>query len=252
MADRLFNILSFSGISIGGTQTLAHGIQLNGVSYEPDVVWLQYQDTFEFVSATTTALTIRNTANAGGACQAFVMAIAPVIRMLGVPHGDGNMADHLTPQPFVPGSPNAGGGGAGVVIQDEGAPIANNPHGTLNFTGAGVTATDVAGVATINVPGATAALTVSAVLTSGTVLGAAHQLVRVNPTGGGFTVTLPAAAGAAGDVIFFKNVSNSANTVVVAAGGGDTIDGAATVSLSGARFHWQAISDGVSQWLVTG
>jgi hypothetical protein len=42
----------------------------------------------------------------------------------------------------------------GNTIQDEGAPIAGNPHPTLNFVGTGVTATDAgAGVATLTIPG---------------------------------------------------------------------------------------------------
>lgn len=47
----------------------------------------------------------------------------------------------------------AGGGGAGAVpVQDEGILVVAAPS-ALNFTGAGVTATDVAGVATIDIPG---------------------------------------------------------------------------------------------------
>ncbi len=45
-----------------------------------------------------------------------------------------------------------GGGGGGIIIEDEGTPIAGNPHGTVNFVGAGVTATNVGGVATVTVP----------------------------------------------------------------------------------------------------
>ena len=45
------------------------------------------------------------------------------------------------------------GGGSGITIEDEGSPIAGNPHGTVNFVGAGVTATDVGGVATVTIPG---------------------------------------------------------------------------------------------------
>jgi hypothetical protein len=46
-----------------------------------------------------------------------------------------------------------GGGGGGIIVEDEGVPIAGNPHMTMNFVGAGVAATDVAGVATVTVPG---------------------------------------------------------------------------------------------------
>jgi hypothetical protein len=41
---------------------------------------------------------------------------------------------------------------SGVDVQDEGSPVTGNPHATINFVGSGVTATDVAGVATITVP----------------------------------------------------------------------------------------------------
>ena len=48
-----------------------------------------------------------------------------------------------------------GGGTGGVIVDNQGSPIAGNPHTTFNFTGAGVTAADAGGgVATITIPGA--------------------------------------------------------------------------------------------------
>lgn len=41
----------------------------------------------------------------------------------------------------------------GVTVQSSGTPIAGNPHTIFNFTGAGVTTTDVGGVATVTIPG---------------------------------------------------------------------------------------------------
>lgn len=50
--------------------------------------------------------------------------------------------------------PITSAGTPGIDIQDEGVPIAGNPHTTLNFVGGGVAATDGGGgVATITVPG---------------------------------------------------------------------------------------------------
>ncbi len=149
---------------------------------------------------------------------------------------------------------NAGGGVAsvtvpgGITLEDEGAPVTGNPHQTLNFVGAGVAATDVAGVGTVTV---TDAVTISAVAIANTAPGAASQVVRVNPTAGGFNVTLPAAASFTGQTIVVKNVSSSTNIVVVLPTGGDTIDGAASVSLSGDRFFCGFTSDGVSDWMIT-
>jgi hypothetical protein len=54
----------------------------------------------------------------------------------------------------VPSDPfrTAGGGGGGVNVDNQGAPIAGNPHTTLNFVGANVIAADAGGgVATITV-----------------------------------------------------------------------------------------------------
>lgn len=58
----------------------------------------------------------------------------------------------FVPSPF--GTSSSGGGTSGVDVEDEGVPLVDNPYTTLNFVGAGVTATDVGGVATITIPGA--------------------------------------------------------------------------------------------------
>lgn len=87
--------------------------------------------------------------------------------------------------------------------------------------------------------------------TSNVVLSAASQIVRANPTGGGFSVTLPAAASFAGQTIFVKNVSDSLNVVTVLPSGADTVDGSASVPLNGERFSVGFTSDGVSDWMIT-
>ena len=54
------------------------------------------------------------------------------------------------------------GSGSDVIIEDEGSSIANTPHSNLNFTGAGVTATDGgAGVATITISGGAGAANIA-------------------------------------------------------------------------------------------
>lgn len=64
------------------------------------------------------------------------------------------------------------------------------------------------------------------------------ELVRVDPTGGAFTVMLPPARGErVGEVIYVKNDSASTNTVTVAAQPTETIDGASTHTSSVA---WEA------------
>jgi len=114
--DKLASMVSFIGIPVGDTSTLPHGLVLNGVAVKPDLVFLQYQNTFELVAATTTTLTIRNTANPGENCIAYVYAIHPAIRLLGLSPDDGNLVQGMTPRPFCPGSPNAGAGGGGQAF----------------------------------------------------------------------------------------------------------------------------------------
>lgn len=101
--DTLYRILNFTGLPIGGTQTLDHGLKLNGLALKPDKVDLQFPDTFQVAAATTTTLTLRNVSDAVGACQAWCEVLHPVMRSFGVAPDDGSLALHLTPQPFTTG-----------------------------------------------------------------------------------------------------------------------------------------------------
>lgn len=75
--------------------------------------------------------------------------------------------------------------------------------------------------------------------------------VRANPTGGAFAVNLPAiAASNKGLAISVKNVSASGNAITITPAGADTIDGAATLPMTGPRQFVTVISDGTSDWLV--
>lgn len=429
--DKIHTNLAFTGIAIGDTQTLPHGLVLRGDPLLPDFIFLQYPGSFELVSADTVNVTIRNTANTGGDCIAYVFCLHPAIRLLGAAPDDGNMDQGLSPRPFCPGSPNSGGTSGGafdVVVLRPGGVAAQNvvttwddalallaqlqgtrflqfddsnitpiviptptvpgtpydmtgvvwasvpdrivsvevPEGvtftglrafddrvlvsftgttppvadfaspapqqdtitlsngaTISCSGAGPffsvdentvvllntqsgfggganAVLDIAGTAIVTVfgQGAQCALsddTISgivgttlnlirandatfafsddqsaflgtlnrvnatadfryptAVLTGATGLLVASQLVRVNPTGGAFTVTLPPALELRGQSITIVNVSASTNIVTVAAAGGDTINGAASLLMSGNHFFVEVTSDGANTWYVTG
>lgn len=57
------------------------------------------------------------------------------------------------------GDTGATGAGSNIIVQDESITVTGGPHSTLNFTGAGVTATNGgSGVATITIPGASGAV----------------------------------------------------------------------------------------------
>jgi len=71
------------------------------------------------------------------------------------------------------GKANIGAGGGGsIIVQEEGGVVPGGPHTTLNFTGAGATASNAgSGVATINIPGGGATPALSAVLAVGNTTG---------------------------------------------------------------------------------
>lgn len=77
-----------------------------------------------------------------------------------------------------------------------------------------------------------------------------RELVRVNPTGGGFVLTLPSAVGLGpDDGVVVKNVSASTNAVTVDGFGSQTIDGAANYSLALAYGSASFVSDGAN-WMA--
>lgn len=72
-------------------------------------------------------------------------------------------------------------------------------------------------------------------------------LVLCNASGGAFTVTLPAAAAAAGRIYTIKKIDSSANAVTVDGAGAETIDGAATRNLA-AQYDALLIQSDGSNW----
>lgn len=58
--------------------------------------------------------------------------------------------------------------------------------------------------------------------------------VMVDPSGGGFTVTLPPAAQEVGAELLVKNVTTSVNDVTLAAAAGETVEGASTLVIASA------------------
>lgn len=78
-------------------------------------------------------------------------------------------------------------------------------------------------------------------------------IVRVDPTGGAFTVTLFTAVQAPpGRRFTFLNVGPSTNVVTIQAQSGDNIKGASSIALSGAYAFLTLASDGVHTWYVVG
>jgi hypothetical protein len=72
-----------------------------------------------------------------------------------------------------------------------------------------------------------------------------------NNTGGAITISLPAAAGCAGRVYVVKKVSAALNNVVIDPNGAETIDGAATRTLSVQYEGVHIQSDGTNWYVIS-
>lgn len=71
-----------------------------------------------------------------------------------------------------------------------------------------------------------------------------------NATTGSFTLTLPAANAASGQMFYLKKIDSSVNTITLQRGGSDTIEGATTYVLSAQYKYIEVINDNVSTWYI--
>jgi hypothetical protein len=77
---------------------------------------------------------------------------------------------------------------------------------------------------------------------------ASDRLVYGDTTGGGFTLTLPAASAVAADTIVSVEKIASANTLTIQRAGGDTVNGGTSVALTANRGRFDLVSNGVNAW----
>jgi len=131
---------------------------------------------------------------------------------------DGGILKKITPANLGIGS----GGGGGVTIQDEGSAL-STAGTTLNFVGAGVTASGTGATKTITIAGSSSGITVqdegSALSTAGTTLNFVGAGVTASGTGATKTITI---AGGASQNLFDK-VAVSGQSNVVADSATDTL-----------------------------
>lgn len=73
------------------------------------------------------------------------------------------------------------------------------------------------------------------------------EVVRCDPSGGSFVVTLPTAAGNAGRQVIVKNVTSDTNSITVQGSGSETIDGS-TLAIASSYGVVRVVSDG-TDWM---
>lgn len=105
--------------------------------------------------------------------------------------------------------------GSTVIVQDEGSALSTAAT-TLNFTGAGVTASGTGATKTVNIPGGSDGVTVqdegSALSTTGTTLNFTGAGVTASGTGATKTINIPGGSSTASDITITAN--NSTNETV--------------------------------------
>ena len=74
------------------------------------------------------------------------------------------------------------------------------------------------------------------------------EVVRCDPSGGGFTITLPDASTNIGQTIIVKNTTSSTNTITIQGTGGDTIDGLTSVVIEEGYKSITFVSYSASEW----
>lgn len=175
--------------------------------------------------------------------------------------GSGALAAQIVGEP-IPGGAQGDAGPAGPA----GATGATGPAGPTGATGSAGPAGPTGPTGGTGAAGATGATgdagatgatgpagpdyTVTTVKT-GAYTAAAGELVRCDPSGAGFNVTLPAVGGGnAGKRIRVENVTTSGNSITVLPTGADTIEGAANAEIAGAYDGRSFLSDGVSMWMM--
>ena len=77
----------------------------------------------------------------------------------------------------------------------------------------------------------------------------ADYLIIADATGGAITMTLPTAALVPGRIYVFKRINSGANAVIVDPSGAETIDGAATYTLS-AQWNSVTIMSNGTAWFI--
>jgi hypothetical protein len=90
---------------------------------------------------------------------------------------------------------------------------------------------------------------VQPVITASQAIAVPNQMLRVDPTAGAVTITLPSVKGNRGLPMLVKNVSASTNPITIAPSAGETVEGsAAGLVIAAARGSAMLVADGTSDW----
>lgn len=138
-----------------------------------------------------------------------------------------------------------GGGGSDITVQDEGSTL-TTALTLLNFTGEGVTATNVGSVVTVDIPGGGGVNRSISTISTSDNAGSAADTDYVYFVTGLTTLTLPTAVGNT-NLYTIKRIGT--DVVTIGAQGGEFIDGSGSIPLNVQYQAVTLISDGIN-WNV--
>ena len=104
-------------------------------------------------------------------------------------------------------------------------------------------------IATYLVDGSVMSAQYRNVTTTGNVV-SGDYLIVADATGGAITMTLPPAALVPGRIYAFKRINSGANAVVIDTSGAETIDGAATYTLSAQWNSVTIMNNGIAWFII--
>jgi hypothetical protein len=104
-------------------------------------------------------------------------------------------------------------------------------------------------IATYLVDGSVMSAQYRTVTTTGNVV-SGDYLIVANAAGGAITMTLPPAALVPGRIYTFKRINSGANAVVIDPSGAETIDGAATYTLSAQWNSVTIMNNGIAWFII--
>lgn len=110
MANRLWNVLTFTNVAAGATVALPHLLNNNGQALKPDFEWGNNPN-FD-IDADTTNATVTNNAGTAQTIEVLVCSIHTIIRVFG-----GTSIPNLSPKPYVLVGGGQSGGGTGTTTQ---------------------------------------------------------------------------------------------------------------------------------------
>lgn len=147
------------------------------------------------------------------------------------------------------GNGSGGGGGSDIAVLDEGVNLTSAAT-SIDFVGAGVTATAVGDSVTVTIPGSTPGdWDVTTKTANYTILGT-DTVILADATTASFTLTLPTAVGRTGKYYVIKKIDSSTNTVTIDADSTQTLDDGLTAVLTDQYEAVIVFSDG-SNWFIT-